>query len=411
MRATMKRIATALQASLLAALIGCSSSSRAPEGDVGIVTLPAGTTLSAEPGEPPSLRPATNLALVLERRDGATRLLAADGAYGWTIATLPAPTAVSIECPPESFPLFRKSPDEISPEEGDSQPASARKGTLLGASTKVYPSSHLLLLAPRRFQIVMPTLHVRCGIEGYAPPEWMWFDYSSPSFDAVHGLVRRPFFGPIRWKLLDDDPAPGAPAITFLEDHLTTEPSGTSWTEVHAFYRDPDNPARTLAVYASGTSRLYAFSQPSLRLFFPQYMPYPTRVVSWKGEWFLEVVSIFGDGAYSTLFHITGDGKVAFHPLTRSSGELDEDTHASWGLLDGKLWIARATGPKVTLAGAAASLYLTVLDTTPEYRTPLDPSAAVFPAASNGGWITAIPYSSEADAKQNAAGKAVRRYP
>ncbi len=60
-------------------------------------------------------------------------------------------------------------------------------------------------------------------------------------------------------------------------------------------------------------------------------------------------------------------------------------------LLDGKLWIARATGPKVTLAGAAASLYLTVLDTSPEYRTPLDPSAAVFPAASNG-WITAIPY-------------------
>jgi hypothetical protein len=49
---------------------------------------------------------------------------------------------------------------------------------------------------------------------------------------------------------------------------------------IKAFYRDPDNPARTFAVYASGTSRLYALSQPSLRLFFPQYMPYPMRVVS-----------------------------------------------------------------------------------------------------------------------------------
>jgi hypothetical protein len=122
-------------------------------------------------------------------------------------------------------------------------------------------------------------------------------------------------------------------------------------------------------------------------------------------------VSIYGDGTYSTLFHIRADGTAAFHPLSRSSGELAEDTRASWGVLGDQLWIARATGSNVTLAGTQGPLYLAVLRTAPEYAEPLEPSAAIFPASDREGWIIAVPFRSEGEALQRAAGRQVRRYP
>jgi hypothetical protein len=411
MRVTRKRIATGLQASLLVLLAGCGSSSPPPEARVGAVLLPDATLLSAEPGAPPVVRPATNLALVVEHRGTAARVLAADGTHGWTASSLPEPSPVAVDCPSESYPLFRQSPDQVSPETGDVEPATARTGTLLGASTRGYPASQRILLAPPRFQIVMPTLRVRCGIDGYAPPEWLRLQFQSPPFDAVEGLVRRPFVGPALQGLLARRPSPAEMGLTFLEDQLVSQASGASWTEVEAFYRDPADATRTFTVYAAESARLYDFSQPPVRLYFPMYTPYAARVVSSKGEWFVEVVSIYGDGTYSTLFHIRADGTAAFHPLSRSSGELAEDTRASWGVLGDQLWIARATGSNVTLAGTQGPLYLAVLRTAPEYAEPLEPSAAIFPASDREGWIIAVPFRSEGEALQRAAGRQVRRYP
>jgi hypothetical protein len=373
--------------------------------------LTDGAALSAEPGAPPVVRPATNLAFVVEHRGAAARVLAADGTYGWTAASLPAPSPVTVECPPESSPLFRRSPDDVSPETGELAPATERNGTLLGASTQGYPASQQLLLAPRRFQVVMPTLHVRCGIDGYAPPEWLQLQFQSPPFDAVEGLVRRPFIGPAVKTLLARRPAPADAGLTFLEDQLVAQPSGTSWMDVEAFYRDPGDATRTFAVYAAGSERLYDFSKPGVRLHFPMYAPYVARVMSLKGEWIVEVVSIFGDGAYSTLFHVRENGSVAFQPLSRSSGEVAADTRASWGVIDDQVWIARATASKVSLAGIPGPLYLAVLRTTREYAEPLEPSAAMFPASDQDGWIVAVPFRSEREALQRANGGPVRRYP
>jgi hypothetical protein len=226
------------------------------------------------------------------------------------------------------------------------------------------------------------------------------------------GLVRGPFLGPFKKTLLAGAPSADASVSAFLEDQIAQQPSGVNWTDVHAFYRDPEAAGRTITVYGGGAARLYRFSTPGAMLFFPQYAPYPLRVESHNGNWFLEIVSIFGDGAYSTLFRIDPQGKIMFEPLSRSSGESDQDVEASWGVLDGKLWVARAAGGKVSLTGVS-SLYLAVIGTSPDYVTPLDSSAAVFPspAANRVEWITAIPFLTEGEAKQKAGGRTIRRHP
>jgi hypothetical protein len=337
-------------------------------------------------------------------------VIAADGTHGWTAAPLPTPASVTVECPAEPIALFRQSPDDVSPESGDSAAATARTGTLLGAATAGYPASQFVLLAPARYQVVMPALRVRCGIEGYGPPEWFRLRFESPAFDRVTGLVRQPFVGPGVETLRANQPSPDEPTLTFLEDQLTPQRSGTAWTDVEAFYRDPADPARTLAVYASESARLFTFAQPRVRLHFPTYRPYPIRVLSSGGDWFVEIVSIFGDGAYSTLFHVRQDGTVVFHPLSRSSGEQGEDTRASWGLIDDELWIARATGSTVTLSGTPSPLYLATLRTIDEYAAPLEPSAEAFPT-DDDRWIVGRPFRTEAEASRNAGGAPVRRYP
>jgi hypothetical protein len=249
-------------------------------------------------------------------------------------------------------------------------------------------------------------------VEGYAPPGWLTLRYSSPDLDSVVGLVRSPFLGPFKKTLLAGAPSADAPVSAFLEDQIAQQPSGVNWTDVHAFYRDSEAAARTITVYGGGAARLYRFSTPDAMLFFPQYTPYPLRVASHNGGWFLEIVSIFGDGAYSTLFRIDPQGKITFQPLSRSSGEDDQDVEASWGVLDGKLWVARAAGTKVTLTGVS-SLHLAVMGTSSDYVTPIDRSAAVFPspAANRVEWITGIPFLTEAEAKRNAGGRTIRRYP
>lgn len=414
MQAIRKLIGIVLQASALVLAVGCGftgqPASRQADSDLGTVLLPDGTTLAREARAQAAVRPATNLALVVARDGGWSRVLAADGTHGWTAAALPPPGPVTVQCPPRSSELFRQSPDEISPESSESAAATAAIGTLLGASTKGYPASQSVLLAPARYQVVMPTLHVRCGVEGYAPPEWFRLHFESPEFERVNGLVRQPFLAGVVETLLARRPSANDSTMTFLEDRLVAEQPGASWTDVAAFYRDPADAARTLTVFASESARLFQFSQPSVRLHFSTYQPYPVRILSSAGEWFVEVVSIFGDGAYSTLFRIQRDGSVAFHPLSRSSGELDADTTASWGLLGSDLWIARATAGNVMLSGVATPLYLVALRTVPEFSTPLEPGVEMFPT-NDGAWIAAVPFRTEAEASQNASGRSLRRYP
>ncbi|MBL8217044.1 MAG: hypothetical protein JNK87_40365 [Bryobacterales bacterium] len=329
----MKRIAIALPVSLLLFTTGCTSPAPAPS--TGMVLLPEGLTLG-------SATPASNLGLILDRRgDGQARVLAADGTDGWTSATLSTPNPVTVECPPQNVSLFRESPDELSPESAQTLKPTADKGSLLGAAVKTYPASQKQLLAPPRLRILLPVVKVRCGVEGYAPLDWLSLRYTAPSLDAIKGLVRGPFLGPFAPSLRQASPSTGTPATVFLEDKLQPQPTTQAYPEVHAFYRNPAGSAQTLTVYGNGPSRLYRFSQPPLNLVLPDYAPYPLRIEVHDGNWLVETVSIFGDGAYSTLFHLSPDGAFAFHPLSRSSGEEAKDVEASWQWQSGKLQITR----------------------------------------------------------------------
>jgi hypothetical protein len=91
--------------------------------------------------------------------------------------------------------------------------------------------------------------------------------------------------------------------------------------------------------------------------------------------------------AYSTLFHIRPDGAVAIYPLSRSSGELDKDTRASWG----------ARRRPVDRAGDRLTGHL-------------EPLAEALPTADDR-WIVGVPFRTEAAASRRAAGAAVQRYP
>jgi len=248
----VRRIAIALPVSLLLLAAGCTSS--APP-NIGMVLLPDGITLGA--------KPASNLGLILERRNGQTRVLTADGTDGWTNATLPTPSPVTAECPRQNFTLFRESPDEVSPESAQTLAPTASDGPLLGAAAKTYPASQKQLLAPPRLRVLLPVVKVRCGVEGYAPLDWLSLRYTSPSLDAVNGLVRAPFLGPFVTTLRQASPSAGTPATVFLEDKLQPQPTAQAYPEIHAFYRNPAAPAQTLTVYGNGPSRLYRFSHPA----------------------------------------------------------------------------------------------------------------------------------------------------
>jgi hypothetical protein len=414
MRAIAKLIAIALPASLALAA-ACAPRQVSPEQaapQTGIVTLPAEATLSVEPGQAPSIRPATNLALVLERHQDASRVLAADGRYGWIADALPVPAPVTIECDPETSMLFKVSPDQISPEQGGSQKPTSRDGVLLGASAATYPASQRELLAPARFRMIPPTLHVRCGVEGYAPPAWLTLRYGSPAFEALIGIVRRPFLGPFRDRLLTGAPPIGTNVTVFLEDQLSPQATETMWNEVHSFYRDGSVASRTLTVYGNGAARLYRFTNPDASLLFGEYQPYPVKIVTVGEATLIEVLSLFGDGAYSTLFQIGPAGQIDFRPLSRSSGESEIDVQASWGVVDGTRWIARASGGKVTLEGIR-SLDLVVASKSPDYVEPLDPREGAFPVADRDGvvWLTALPFRNDADARRVAGSRQVLHYP
>ncbi len=371
---------------------------------IGMVRLREATAFAVEPGGKPISRPRSNLGLVLERRDGKSRVLAADGSQGWTGASLmPVAGAVTVECMGDNFSLFAESPDVVSPEAGETRRAAAREGALLGAAKKAYPASQQQLLAPERLRVMLPVMRVACGVEGYAPLDWLWLKYTAPPLGEITGLAQRPFLGPFRKALEEMAPKASSEALVFLEDRLERRPLAEGFRELHGFYRDPGGSGKTLTVYGNGAGRLLRFSQPEVSLLMPEYAPYVLRVEVQEAVWLVEVVSIFGDGAYSTLFRIGASGEVTFRPLSRSSGEEAEDAEAAWGWLSGKEWTARRVKGKVSLTGFP-HLWLAEVD------DPLEVGATQLPRA-EGGWITAVPSATEEAAKGIAKGRNVRRYP
>lgn len=379
-------------------LAGCGTAP-GPAGQVAMVSLPAGTVLAAEPGGKAVVRPGTNLGVVVERRDGQARVVAADGSVGWTGGLEPVAGAVRVECPGENFQMFGASPDVVSPEAGEMRQATAREGDLLGAAQKMYPATQQQLLAPERLRVMLPVVQLKCGVEGYAPLDWVWLAYDAPKLEGIAGLVRRPFLGPFVSALQAAAPAAGSAAVVFLEDKLEKQALPEGFTEVHGYYRDPAGSGKTLTIYGNGAARLYRFTQPEVSLLLPKYAPYPLRVEVREGKWLVEVVSIFGDGAYSTLFEVDLRGEVSFAALSRSSGEESEDVEAAWGWLNGKVWTARRVAGKVMLSGFPR-LWLA------EVGDALEAGASLFPVA-EGGWVAAVPYADEKAAR----GEKVRQYP
>ena len=373
--------------SVLLVVSGCSYREQPPEATqrtLGIVQGVLGLELSDSPGSPPNRAIRGNLAIVVESRPDKkvawSRLVTSDGVHGWTSSGLVPSSAVEVEPLTHPFTLMNKSPDaqDFSENAEEIPIANGTKGSILGASSKSRVSSTRSLMVPERLRRdQLPWLFLEFGSdEGYAPIDGVTLTWPAGSGNGtledtmeaagMRGLVWRPFLGPVKSRLMELAPRPGADGY-FMDGTAVAARQAKlpeSWDGVEVIYREAN---ALLIVFSSGTARLFRFISSGAAtsdIFAPNDEPYPGRVMRMdlnadgNPEWILEIVGVYGDGYYSALWVIDGmsglDGlKSARLPLSHSSGEKAGDAEATWEIApDGMIRVTRTKGE-----GRASSQY------------------------------------------------------
>ena len=96
------------------------------------------------------------------------------------------------------------------------------------------------------------------------------------------------------------------------------------WKRLEAIYVDPGDHSTMLAVFAAEAARLLLFvesGKPNLGIVQSEDHPRMVRVIledlngDHRPEWLLEIASRYGDGFYSTLWHVDAGGRPIFHPF------------------------------------------------------------------------------------------------
>lgn len=379
---------------------------------MGIVSSTLYAELSTDPGKPPIHRTSSSIALLLEQRQQAgktwSRILSADGFSGWTEKTLGTPGLTSVVPTLSKFILIDKSPDQEPVESaGELAVPAGVKGTLLGATAKAHPSAMDLLRLPAHLSRSAPWLYLEFGnARGYAPAEWVLFRADPAIMTSAVGLLRHPFLTPET--AVGKMPRAGDEAIAIADfgGQQTRLKLEADWKEVEAFYRDPSDDSRKLTVFRDGVKRLVQLEdkKQTTRLLFAEHQPFLHRIDGGAG-WLIEIAFLYGDGAYSLLVRLSQSGAVTVEPLSHVSGEEGaKQITAGWGVSDGKLWIAKADAKQTTLqkfGEKPSRTWLAVIAESAEPRT-FAAEGIVIPYTRGGVivWLTAVPFDTEADAKQ-----------
>jgi len=398
-------------------LLLCACGTKPPS--TGIVTSTLYAELSAEPGKPAIHRTISSIALLLERREhqGKTwsRILSADGFSGWTEKTIGTPGNTSVVQALPTFKLIAKSPDDEPVESaGEVSVQSGGTGTVLGATAKAYPATMDQLRLPPHLSSALPWLHLEFGkATGFGPVDWISFRSDPAIMTSAVGLLRRPFLTPQTPSTKLPRVGDSAVLIEQFGAQRTTVKLDEDWKEVETFYQDPSDESRRLSVFRYGAKRLISIEDRNgftSRLLFAEHQPFLHRVESadlngdGRVEWLFEMAFLYGDGAYSLLIHLPSSG-VTVESLSHTGGEEgSKEITAGWGVYEGALWIARAEAKQTTmqkLGGKPSRAWLGVIAESAEPRT-FATEGIVVPYSRDGRivWITAVPFDSEAGARQ-----------
>ena len=210
-------------------------------------------------------------ALVLAVQGEWTRLLAADGASGWTDRRFTNAVAAHIAVT-GSIELSDRSPDQPSISEGvETFAIPAKEASIAGASLKSRVASLRQLMLPARWNpFLTPWLEVRSGSRaGWIVPSELPIEWGGPvrgeNFPAamdrlgLKGIVRRPFVAPVE-QLASQACEPRGSVLQF--ETVSSKPervasADASTTTLEALVRFPQNWA---AAFSGSRGSLLSFS-------------------------------------------------------------------------------------------------------------------------------------------------------
>ncbi len=349
-----------------------TSASAVQPGD--IVKGVDGLAVASAPAAPNQTVLRGSPALVIAVRGQWTRLLAADGACGWTSRQFSGAAHARIAGRAQ-LELSERSPDDPSIEPGiETFQAAAKDASIIGASRKTRVASpRQLILPPRLNPFLTPWLEIRSeSRSGWIVPAELPLEWGEPAGAGdvasamdrlgLNGIVREPFLGPVREAFLASYHA-SASVLRF--ENISSKPERvlSSDAAVQALNALVRLAPGWVAAFSGDRGFVFLFSNAGAAVV-SEGTPIVARAAAadlngdGKPELVLQLASIYGDGYRTALWIVDGDsGKglaIASAPLGGSSGEPGGGSvEAAWWIDASTLWIARVDAKRVEYELAA----------------------------------------------------------
>jgi len=323
----------------LGAVLYASQRAKKNVGIVGsLLNLGPGTFLSRAPDAAADQATTGSPVLVLQEAEtkGWIRVLAADGASGWTRALSPRAVPVRVVV---SGSVSDRPPDDPSAAEPKGLKGDLR---ITGASQKSAVASLAQMMLPATSNwYLAPWLKVSsaAGMGWIAPSE---AGFTWAKIVQARGMVRPPFT--MQYSGLTSlEPHEGDGVLRVNETGDSAELSkvspGENWPRLHAIFFADAAPQAILFANDSARVLRLAVSQHGGFLVFQKYLPELDKVTcseagSAKRICLAQVTALHGDGYVSSVWgmDVSADGatRVKNIELPAASGEANEEPAANW---------------------------------------------------------------------------------